>query len=471
MSLLLFIVIFQNMKRLIIALTVISLGMACFAADIEEIIAKAYENSSQVEQYERSRKDSLMNAGASDTSWFYDISVDQPVYFDGNGYHLPGASASLTYSDKVTDTDITGLLSYNPVRLVDNSFSHTLSGSVKISRTFDFDGWTSTDYSRKVRDINIELSYCTNVLSFRKSVLADVYSIVDAKQAIEKAEKSLADKRRSYSAKLESGELKEGSSAQIMEKMTLDSSASSLDSQKKALESRLTAFEKNYGFAYTGVDSAPRPDLSFEENPEGNSNVYAAYLNLLSAEQALYNKTGKGSRIRISAGMTPFMFVNGSPYQSSSFSLNSGVTYSNGNFSVGADLTEEYSKSEWGKPVLTITGSYSGGNNNTAEINRLESDVYAKQLAYDNALYSYRTSARAVSDNIQSALAAYEQLEIQKDYHRMMLEAAQQLFDRGFTTQSALDQAADDVKYDEIQELMLNLKALQLECDIEILAL
>ena len=460
------------MKRIITICAVLLLCTFCFAADIEDVIAKAYQSSPQVGQYERSRQDSLLNGNTSDRFFSYTVNVTQPVPLDGGTYHLPGADATLTLNDKVSNIALNGTLRYSPDKQTDNSYIHVLSGTFTISKTFDFSGWSSYDYTRKIRDVSVELNYGTSVLNLRKNVLKDVYSIIEAQHNIAKSQRQLEESQREYNSKIATGELKEGSTAQIKAKMALDSAVSSLDSQKKSLESKLTAFEKNYGFAYTDVDSASRPDLVFEPNPESNSSVYIAKLNLLSSEQDLNEKTGKAKKVELSTKINPFSFRMGTSLDNNSdFTINPGVAFINGNFSVSANMSSTYSNSEWSKPTMTIKGSYSGGNSNSADIAKQENDVYSKQLAYDTAVFNYNTSTKTVEDNIQKALVGYDQLEIRKDYNNRILEYTQTLYENGFTTAKALEDARFEVESDMIDELLLNLAALQLECEIKILAL
>lgn len=461
------------MKKILLLCVTLLLCACCFATDIEDVIAMAYQNSPQVEQYERSRQDSLFSNSVSDNTYSYVISIPESVVRDEAGTYVPSLMASVQYNDNTTNAGIAGTLSSSGFQVNKEGSSYRLSGGLEIFKTFEFKDWTTTDYSRKIRDVNLEVSYATNVLNFRKSVLSDVYSIVDAKRSVGESERKLAESQKDYNAKLATGELKEGTTAQIKAKMSLDSAVSSLDSQKKSLESKLAAFEKNYGFAYTDVDSASRPELAFEKNPDGNSKVYVAKLELLSAQQALNDKTGKGSSITLSANVDPTLnFKTGSGYENTSLRVGADVDFKNGNLSLGAGISESYTKNGgWGTPALTVSGSYSDGNRNSKEINDLETAVMTKQLAYDTAVYNYNTSAKTVEDNIQKALVGYDQLQIRKDYNNRILDYTETLYENGFTTQKTLDDARFEVEKDNIDELLLNLTALQLECEIKILAL
>jgi len=461
------------MKKIITIILAIALCTACFAVDIEEVIALAYEKSPKVAQYERSRQDSLLSAGVSDNTWSYRIDVPETIVHDGDGTYVPLAKASVQFTDNKTNAGLTGSVTSSKLKTNEDGRPYSLTGSLEVFKTFEFKDWTTTDYSRKIRDINLEQSYATNVLNFRKSVLADVYSIIDAQHKLAESEKKLAESQKEYESKLATGELKEGTTTQIKTKMALDSSISSLDSSRKSLESKLAAFEKDYGFAYTEVDSASKPVLEFEKNADGNSKVYVAKLELLSAQQALNDKTGKGSAITLTGSIDPSLnFKTGSGYQDTSLSVGADVDFVNGNLSLGAGIIENYTKKDgWATPAFTISASYSDGNRNTKEINDLETAVMTKQLAYDTAVFNYETSAKTVEDNIQKVLVAYDQLEIRKDYNNRILDYTTTLYENGFTTEKALNDALFDVETDRVEELLLNLTALQLECEIKIMAL
>jgi len=470
----LIITIFQGMKKILTVILAISLCTACFAADIEEVIAAAYQNSSKVTQYERSRQDSLLNNSVSDSTWSYSVEVPKSTIYDDEGTHYPSAVISSSINNSKNDLQLSTGLTVSRSELLSREGSdyHSLSGQIKVSKTFDFTDWSSNDYSREIRNITVEQTYQSSVLNFRKSVLSDVYSIIDAKLSIEKAERSLNDSKDSYNTKITTGQLVEGSTTQISEKMKIDSSISSLNSQKTVLENKLKAFEKNYGIAYTDVDSATRPVLEFEADSENSMTVYLAKLNYLYAQQALYEKTGKGNSITLSANADPTLnFRTDSGYDSASLSLGTGIDYVGGNLKVGIGVTESYSSKGWGTPVVKVSGSYTGGNKNTKEVNDLETAVMTKQLAYDTALYNYETSANGILDNIQTALVAYDQLEIQKDYHNKILEYTKTLYENGFVTEKEYDSAKFDVRIDQVQELLLNLKAMQLETEIQLLSL
>lgn len=463
------------MKKIITIILAITLCCACFATDIEDVIAKAYQNSPQVEQYERSRQDSLYSNSATDNSFSYTLNMNKSpvsVFYDSNDFYFPSLGADVNYTDNVHKISYSGSLNSDRIKLKTENYDYSVSGSFGITKTFDLKAEDLSGMDRIMRDTNLQISYETNVLNFRKSVLSDVYSIVDLKHTISESEKKLTESQKDYNSKLATGELKEGTTAQIKAKMALDSAVSSLDSQKKSLESKLTAFEKNYGFAYTDVDSASRPVLEFVKNADGNSKVYVAKLELLSAQQELNDKLGKGSSISLSASAGPELeFKTGKGYQSTSVDLAAGIGVKSGNFAVNASVGNTWDTNGWGNTMVSFSGSYSGGNKNTVEINKLESNVYSKQLAYDTAVFNYNTSAKTVEDNIQKALVAYDQLEIRKDYNNRILDYTTTLYENGFTTAKALEDARFEVESDSVDELLLNLTALQLECDIKILAL
>ncbi len=461
------------MKRIISTCALLLLCSFCFATDIEEVIAKAYQNSPQVEQYERSRQDSLFSNSVSDSSYKYSITIPESVVHNEKGTYFPTAIVSVQYDNSKINAGVKGSITSSEFKTNESNYPYKLIGSLEVYKTFEFKDWTTTDYARKIRDVNLEQTYAATVLNFRKSVLADVYSIVDAKHSLTESERKLAESQKDYNAKLATGELKEGTTAQIKAKMALDSTVSALDSQKKSLESKLSSFEKNYGFAYTDVDSASRPVLEFVKNADGNSKVYVAKLELLSAQQALNDKTGKGSSITLSANVDPTVnFSIGSGYQDTNLALGADVGLKSGNFALGAGVVESFTKKDgWGTPAFVVSGSYTDGNKNTKEINDLESAVLSKQLAYDTAVFNYNTSAKTVEDNIQKALVAYDQLEIRKDYNNRILDYTTTLYENGFTTAKALEDARFEVESDSVDELLLNLTALQLECEIKILAL
>lgn len=461
------------MKRIISICALLLLCTFCFATDIEDVIAKAYQNSPQVEQYERSRQDSLFSNSVSDSSYNYSITIPESVVYDEDGTYVPTAKVAVQYNNSKANAGVKGTITSSRFKTNETDYPYNLVGQLTVFKTFEFKDWTTTDYARKIRDVNLEQSYAATVLNFRKSVLADVYSIVDAKHSLIESERKLAESQKDYNAKLATGELKEGTTAQIKAKMALDSTVSALDSQKKSLESKLASFEKNYGFAYTDVDSASRPVLEFVKNADGNSKVYVAKLELLSAQQALKDKTGKSSSITLSANVDPTVnFRIGSGYQDTGLSVGADIGLNSGNFSLGAGVVENYTKKDgWGTPALVVSGSYTDGNKNSKDINDLESAVLSKQLAYDNAVFTYNTSAKTVEDNIQKALVAYDQLEIRKDYNNRILDYTTTLYENGFTTAKALEDARFEVESDSVDELLLNLTALQLECEIKILAL
>lgn len=461
------------MKRIISICAVLLLCTFCFATDIEEVIAKAYQNSPQVEQYERSRQDSLLTIEDSDRTFYYSIDIPSFTAYPSDYYFVPGSTLKVSYDkygNNVKDYGLSATVKTPKIIIDDVKKSDSFSVSLELSKTFEF--IKHADYEREYRDLVTEIGYMTNVLNFRKSVLSDVYSIVDAKHSLIESERKLAESQKDYNAKLATGELKEGTTAQIKAKMALDSTVSALDSQKKSLESKLLSFEKNYGFAYTDVDSASRPVLEFEKNPEGNSNVKMEKLNLLQAQQELDDATGKGKAFSLSTDIKPEMYFKaGSGYEDANVSMKAQLSYVQGKFSASASISEKIDKDGFSTPTITVSGSYSGGNVKSSNVIRLENKVLKQQLAYDTAVFNYNTSARTVEDNIQKALVAYDQLEIRKDYNNRILDYTTTLYENGFTTAKALEDARFEVESDAVDELLLNLQALQLECEIKILAL
>ena len=466
-------------KKTIVLFILTLISAKLFAVDIAQLLSEAYSNSLQIQQIEKNYQESLLNRSISKLSGIsltVNVSDQSPVYTE-NANYLPPASATIAFSDADKKTDINLSAATSAVTLNSDTGFYTLNTSLGLAKTFNLKNFDTTDYSDLINSLKIELTHNKNLLNFKKSVLNDVISIMQTEVSVIKAEKSFKETEDKFNKALQTKELTENSTNYLKQQMNLESQRTSLSNQKSKLQTLYSNFEKNYGFMYFTVSSAEEANFNLNVSVEENTETVITGLSLKSAQQALDEKTRLNSSLKISANAGPVLnFSNSNGYEDMQMNLSAGVNLTTQNFSVSAKMQEKLDDDlNWTTPSLYIGGSWTAGNVKTktekAEITKLENAVFTAKTNLEDARYSLAQSVKSLEESIQNLQSEVLQLEIQKDYHKKILSYTEKLFTDGFVTSSELESAQADVKNDEIEELILKLKAQVLATDIEILSL
>lgn len=467
------------MKKFVVLLVLFSIFvLPAFSADISLLLSQAYEQSKQIQQYEKTRQDSLLNSTLSKQKGFsYSLTVsDSTPVFDENGKYIPPSSVSFAYTDSDNKFDFSLSASSSRIVLDQETGLYKLDISAGLSKTFLFRNWDTTDFSDKINSLRIELTYQKSLLNFKKTFINDVISILSLQLSLDKAEKSLIEEQKNYEKALLTGELVENSTGQLKQKLNLESLVTSVSSQKAKYENLLSSFEKNYGFSYYDVNSAKEADFDLEISVQENTELELAELSLKNAQQALNEKKGKESSLKIGLNGGPSMnFSNKNCYESLDINLGASVSWTSGNLNLSAKVQENNENGQWQEPSVFLGGSWSGGKiksqTEKVEIQRLENAVFTALGNLEDAKFSFSQNLKTLKENIEDLQAELSQLQVQKDYHFQILSYTQTLYEKGYTTASALESAETDCKTDETQELILRLKALSLSVDIQIMNL
>ena len=468
------------MKKLIPVFAIlIFFQMHAFAADISELVSGAFEKSPQVAQYERTRESSLLSRSLTNLSGVtYSLSVsDQTpaVDFDSGKKYLPALKAVMNYSDKNNNQDLSLSVSSGAIELNRENTSYNLRAEAGFSKTFDFSSSDKTDYTDVINGLRIELTYGKSMLNFKKTLINDVITVIRTELNVAKAEKSYATQKEKYENSLLTGDFAEGSANQLSQKLSLDSTLASLNSQKSRLEDLYASFEKTYGFAYYTVDSAENADFNLSV-PEGeNTELRIARLSLDEAKKALAEKTGSRSSLKVALNAAPAFYFADNAYEKTELSMSGGLTLTVGNFNLSSRLTGQTKDLKFTSPTLYVGGSYSDGNiksqTDKVEINKLENNVITAQSNLEDAEFSYSKSVKTLNEDIRTLKFDLEQAEIKDEYCTKVLDYTQRLFDSGLVTETELEDARTEAEYNRAEQLLLKLRALSLATDIELLML
>lgn len=456
-----------------------SAALFAFALSADDIVAAALENSATVRTLDINRENTILSRQIADADSGATVSLstgEVTVQKEGTGNPVftMGPSATVTLPEFDDSTISFGLSNVTRIyRSGDSTVTFTPDASYR--RTIDISSYTDTreDITTLSSRISQDVSYEKSLLQFRIGVLQSIATIMQSELTVKSGrityERLVADRNTALS----SGEITEGSLADLQSLMAIESRRIALESAEGKLDDLLKTFVSNYGIGYRKPDTVRDADLTVAEREDGNVTVLLAEMNLEIAQQALDAATGSTTRLQIGANASaPMTLTNGKDLNTVVNGSVSG-TITGTNYSVGAKAGATYRSDEL-YPYITVTGTWSNKKNSDTDeltIRSLRNKVILAQIDYDNALETYRSDLAALRTSVSSHLSDVAQAEVSARYDSLILERKQEMYDNGLITDRDLEDARLAVESDEVQAMVNALNALVLESRIAALQL
>jgi len=469
----------RRFRRLMGILALASAAFCAFAASADDIVAAALENSTTVRTLNINRENTLINRQIADTDPKMTVSLstgEVTVQKEGTGNPVfsMGPSATLTLPEVNDSTFSFGLSNVTRIyRSGDSSVTFTPDASYR--KTIDISSYKDTreDISTLSSRISQDVSYEKSIIQFRIGVLQSIATIMQSEISVKSGriayDRLVADRMTA----LASGEITEGSLADLQSQMRVESSRVAQESAEERLEDLLKTFVTNYGIAYRKPDSVRDADLTLEGLEKGNTSVLLAEMNLEIAQQTLDAATGSTTKLQLGANASaPMTMTNGEDLNTVVNGSVSG-TITGTNYSIGARAGASYRSDEF-YPYITVSGTWSNKKNSDTDdmtIQSLRNKVILAQIDYDDTLETYRTDLASLRSSVSSHLSEVAQYEVSARYNRLILERKQEMYDNGLITGRDLEDARLAVEKDEVQAMVYALNALVLESRIAALQL
>ena len=456
-----------------------SAALCAFAASADDIVAAALENSTTVRTLNINRENTILNRQIADTDQKMTVSLstgEVTVQKEGTGTPVfsMGPSATFTLPEFNDSTVSFGVSNVTRIyKSGDSSVTFTPDASYR--KTIDISSYKDTreDISTLSSRISQDVGYEKSLLQFRIGVLQSIATIMQSEISVESGriayDRLVADRKTA----LASGEITEGSLADLQSQMAIESRRVAQESAEKNLSDLLKSFKTNYGIEYERPDYVRDADLTVEEREGGNTSVVLAEMNLQIAQQTLDAATGSTTKLQLGANASaPMTLTNGTDLNTVINGSVSG-TITGTNYTVGARAGASYRQEEF-SPYITVTGTWSNKKNSETDaltIQSLRNKLILAQIDYDDALEAYRSDLASLRSSVSSHLSDIAQSEVGARYNRLILERKQEMYDNGLITGRDLEDARLAVEKDEVQAMVYALNALVLESRIAALQL
>lgn len=460
------------MKKITAILSILLFVPFLFATDISYMLESAKENSLQYQSILKSKSlsDRMLSLSDKGHGTGITVSVTQNQNADDVFKYIPTSSVTVSLPKLVDDLEVKlGLTaSQGPSSSAPVEGNYLVIPNISIAKTFNFADEDLSNSSSLINTIKAQTDYEKSVLMFESSVIKDVVDIMDAKSKLKDTEKAYSKDVKNYENSILFGQIDKDSLQDLLKKMDLETEKSQLESARLSVENMEKAFEHNYGFKFEEVNEIAEYNLSFTPSESGNSDVYLKKLALLSATYN-YNKTeGINPSLKLDATLSSPMEKAKGQALKGLLTYNTGLTFESGNLSLKASAQAEQGlDGKFSTPRVTVSGTW--GKSESIDLNKddLEFRVLEAQNAYDNALYSYRTSAAALEAKIRNFEDSLALFEIQKDYHKRVLDSQTALYNKGYISQEAYQEAKDAVLADSQKDVKYSLQGLLLEIEIK----
>lgn len=469
----------RRFRRLLSILVLSSVALGAFALSADDIVAAAIENSTTMRTLNINRENTLINRQIADTDPKMTVTVSSgevTVQEEGMGNPVfsMGPSATLTLPEFNDSTLSFGLSNVTRIyRSGDSSVTFTPDATYR--KTIDLSSYRDTreDITNLSSRISQDVSYEKSIIQFRIGVLQSIATIIQSEISVKSGridyDRLVADRNTA----LASGEITEGSLADLQSQMRIESSRVAQESAEERHGELLKSFVTNYGIPYQTPDSVRDADLTLDGLEKGNTSVLLAEMNLEIAQQTLDAATGSTTKLQLGANASaPMTLTNGKDFNAVINGSVSG-TVTGANYSVGARAGASYRSDEF-SPYITVSGTWSNKKDSDTDemtIRSLRNKVILAQIDYDGTLEEYRSDLASLKSSVSSHLSEVAQYEVSARYNRLILERKQEMYDNGLIAGRDLEDARLAVEKDEVQAMVYALNALVLESRIAALQL
>ncbi len=472
------------------------------AIDLNDLMTLAKQNSTQLQTYALTRKNSeltneltkvedTVSVSVSSGNATVKVNPETTAKVQGVTVTIP-SNVSTSVSPEVTigipvpnSTNKTTISIGMPTSMTfssDDSQEYSVTPTIGASHSFTF-GNTGDDRSDLLYSQNVlmmDMTYASNILTFENQVYAKISSILSMEQQIRTASKNIADLELSISNALTLGTYTKDSVAYLSKELSLNSLQNNLRLLQLNYKNQLDQFKLFTGQDYEQVTGIRKATLTMNPLSNGNTNVVLAQLALEVAQENLKIEqatlTNRSLLVNGSIGVPVTTNVaSGANSNTTSMTIGAGATYSGSNFSAGASTSMDYNiTSNKFTPSVTISGKWTNNANATStvlKLQQLENKVLQAQITYNDELLSYNTSAVSLQSDIEDWNLKVVQLQNQMDYDQQVLLQKQELLKIGLGKQSDVDAAQFTVDDNQFDYARLLLDGLVLENKIRMLQL
>lgn len=464
-----------------------------FAVELDQLMSMAKERSPQMQTYLLTKQNSEIANTLTDTKDALGIEVSsgnttvaytQETTNAATGRTTPGhiatsTSPSITFTLPNDGKTKISIGSGAGVNFLDGGGrSYSLTPTVAASHTFTFGetGDARSDLLYSQNALLASQTYSNSVLNFENQVYQRLSSILALEQQILSTQKKIDDLRTSMDNAIKLGTTAKDTVAYRNQELQLTSYQNTLDNLMLSHTYNLELYEALTGLAYEPVTGIREVSLDFTPLPSGNTSVVLKQLSLQIAQEDL--KIEKARQTNTTLGIngsvgTPVTRTNGQ----NSYSLNgsAGATLAGSGFSVSASTKMDYSiTNDKFSPSVTVAGTWknnAGQTSDTMKLQQLENKVLLAQLAYEEALLSYQTSAVSLQNDVQNWNLSLAQQKGLMEYHKQLLAQNEILLEKGLGKQSEVDNVKFTIEQDQYDLDKLLLDGLVLENKVRIIRL
>lgn len=470
------------MKKLIIS-TILALFCAAlaFGADYTAMLESAKHSSTQyanIENVRISSENSIRLQQMGQRTPGYTVTVNQSETIEGLASTIPTVNLNAALPTTDNGVDISLGLSLmdgkNAMRLLPipqiSDYFVTVP-SVKVSKTFTFNETEMTDVALTTSRLNAYVTYNRSLLQFENSFIDSLVSLMEMENRIETSRRSLERSRLDFENSVRSGQIDMSSLVYKSTMMTLSASESQLSSLENTFSIQKRSFTNTFGIPYERVTEVPDVKLTLTESSDGNTEVRIKYLKMIDAKNSLDALTGDSRTLSLTGDVQYLMGIKSDDYKSM-LNAGAGLTFQDGSLVITSDVkTSKGLDGKFTEPVFTVTGSY--GKSDRTEISKSSLTLaYNNAVSeYENSLVSYNSSIMSLSSELSAHYAEKLQAQNRLDYDLEVLENQRSLYEKGFISERALNDAQNNYDADVRQMTVIALKALKLSNSIRIIEL
>lgn len=480
----------KTMRKIIILLLILILPFSLFATDYSEIMAKAKESSRTLENAEITYQNSLLDnekASRSEDVRYSVIAEATPINtsFDNmeNGStEVSKLSASIVIPSSSSVATNEGMSNATTITVssplsagYDGAFS--ISPSVSASHTFDLSS-SEGKYKKTLQDsqntLAIEQTYKNALLSFEKSIISQMKSLLSAEKSIRTSENALESAKKSMEDIKTLGTYSEGSVNWRKAELDVKKAENSLSALYEQYENAKEQFYTATGLIWSGLENIPEPNLELVSLESGNTDVRLSYID---SELARLEAEGSAASTLSVSGSLGASYKNSKakagdkiPVQNT-VTGSAGVSYSGGNWSIGADVTLTATKDFSYTPQLTISGSWSSLSTSDITEKTEANNAIKASNNYIDSLTNYTIEGMSLAQKINAFNLDYALLKEDLEYQRQSYELTKESHDAGLASESELESAALALENAEADVEIKKLEGLELEYDILIYSL
>ncbi len=443
------------------------------ASTLDEIIESAKENSLTYQNNVLNYQTSLISLSELEEDDKVSVSVNGNINplinadnKELNGINVDISSVSVSLPDD-GNTTFTGKTSLTTMYKTGET---KFTAGLGVSHTFDFTSYSkdkSEDLNYASQKYETERSSKEKELSFEKTVLSTIKSILNAESGLESTKFEVEKQQKVFDKLVALKTYSEESSVYKSTLNRLNSLKSSLEASEEQYNQLLTQYKNLTGLEWDGIEDLTAPVLTLTKYENGNTEVLSASLSAEQSEEAYKKAVADASPSSL------FASISGDYSQyTKTFTISGTARYNAKNWDVtvtpGLEITTE------GKTTPTVTISGSWHNDTSSSDRAVRKALVNSQLASNNylsVLSNYEAEAASYALKIIEWNTNLKEAENEKEYQKLLLDNTQALYDLGLETEENLKSAKISYAKSETDYTLTIIEGLSLERDLAIFAL